>query len=422
MLIKADYNQQMCVSSWGTDYSAIKLFVLELGFMKKLLGIVVLCLLLLSTLFFSASADVMGKKNIPITLCDQIYKKLYFGNEDFSEKIDLYSKYVFETIKIDEKNNTFSALLDRHFSYFEPLALDLLKDFDEYDVIKNNLGKESGMFCKYDLNTSLKDGRFRNFQFYYNNIKSLESNSKNWIKIYTSGWVIYSYYDESYTFINNNFDFRKFPFDNQKLSIAQFTDIENFVEFFISKSHKNKILKMNNEKNFNIIVPGWEVQLLEVETIFSTELWKADDSDFVGFIETFINVKRNNFSYIVKYGFPTIFIVLISWGVFWISPQDIKTRAELSIISLLSLIAFNLVINEKLPDLNYLTLLDGLVLTSYLFAGAATILSIVGNVYTRKTKNNKFSIVLDKRARIWGPVSYIIINIVFAYIIINYPL
>ena len=155
--------------------------------MKKLLGIVVLGLLLLSTLFFSASADVMGKKNIPITLCDQIYKKLYFGNEDFSEKIDLYSKYVFETIKIDEKNNTFSALLDRHFSYFEPLALDLLKDFDEYDVIKNNLGKESGMFCKYDLNTSLKDGRFRNFQFYYNNIKSLESNSKNWIKIYTSG-------------------------------------------------------------------------------------------------------------------------------------------------------------------------------------------------------------------------------------------
>jgi hypothetical protein len=42
MLIKANYNQQMCVSSCGTDYSAIKLFVLGLAIMKKLLRIVVL--------------------------------------------------------------------------------------------------------------------------------------------------------------------------------------------------------------------------------------------------------------------------------------------------------------------------------------------------------------------------------------------
>ena len=41
MLIKANYNQQMCVSSCGTDYSAIRLFVLGLAIMKKLLGIVV---------------------------------------------------------------------------------------------------------------------------------------------------------------------------------------------------------------------------------------------------------------------------------------------------------------------------------------------------------------------------------------------
>jgi hypothetical protein len=46
MLIKANYNQQMCGTSCGTDYSAIKLFVLGLAIMKKLLGIVVLGLIL----------------------------------------------------------------------------------------------------------------------------------------------------------------------------------------------------------------------------------------------------------------------------------------------------------------------------------------------------------------------------------------
>ena len=42
MLIKANYNQQMCSTSCSTDYSAIKLFVLGSSIMKKLLGIFVL--------------------------------------------------------------------------------------------------------------------------------------------------------------------------------------------------------------------------------------------------------------------------------------------------------------------------------------------------------------------------------------------
>jgi len=35
MLIKANYNQQMWGTSWGTDYSAIKLFVLGLAINEK---------------------------------------------------------------------------------------------------------------------------------------------------------------------------------------------------------------------------------------------------------------------------------------------------------------------------------------------------------------------------------------------------
>ena len=42
MLIKANYNQQMCSTSCSTDYSSIKFFVLGLAIMKKLLGILVL--------------------------------------------------------------------------------------------------------------------------------------------------------------------------------------------------------------------------------------------------------------------------------------------------------------------------------------------------------------------------------------------
>ena len=77
--------------------------------------------------------------------------------------------------------------------------------------------------------------------------------------------------------------------------------------------------------------------------------------------------------------------------------------------------------SDKLPDLNYLTLLDSLVLTSYLFAGTATILSIIGNSYVRK-KNIKITMLIDQQARIWGPVVYILFNLVFGYAVSTHPI
>ena len=112
----------------------------------------------------------------------------------------------------------------------------------------------------------------------------------------------------------------------------------------------------------------WKIKEVNQYDYFTPEDWDDPEMEYSrGSSQVFIDIERNSFSYILKFAFPIVFIVLISWGVFWIDPRDIKTRAELSIISLLSLIAFNFVISDKLPDLNYLTLLDSLVLTSYLW-------------------------------------------------------
>ncbi len=385
--------------------------------MKKLLGILVLGLLFFSTLTF-ADEDTILRENIPIGVCDKIYATLDFDKKPYSKKIDLYTKFVISNLTVNEKNNTFNVLLDRHFSYKEPLVLDTLKNFDEYEIIKYNLEIENDIYCKYDLDTAIKDRKFRDLQFYYDDMNKVESNIKNWIKVYTSGWIVYSYYDETYTFTNDNFNFRKFPFDRQNLAIVQFSDVANFVNFSLSDSLKNKISKQNSNKNFEIVTSGWKIKSFDIKTIYSSSFWKDEDRDNYSSHQIFINIERNSFSYLIKYGFPTVFIVFIAWCVFWIDPRDIKTRAELSIICLLSLIAFNFVITDKLPDLNYLTLFDSLMLVSYLYAGAATVLSVLGNVYIR-SKRKKFSSLIDTKARKWGVPSFIIINLLFSLLILS---
>ena len=94
-----------------------------------------------------------------------------------------------------------------------------------------------------------------------------------------------------------------------------------------------------------------------------------------------------------------MFIVFIALSVFWIDIKNIRTRVELSIISLLSLIAFNFVMSDKLPDYNYLTVYDSLTLISYLFVGLSGLLTIYVNYSYVEKRDKKTSLIVDQRCR-----------------------
>ena len=61
---------------------------------------------------------------------------------------------------------------------------------------------------------------------------------------------------------------------------------------------------------------------------------------------------------------------------FWIHPKELESKLTITIICLLSLIAYNFVIDEDLPKLSYLTIIDYIILLSYLFATVPNFLSI----------------------------------------------
>ena len=57
---------------------------------------------------------------------------------------------------------------------------------------------------------------------------------------------------------------------------------------------------------------------------------------------------------------------------------------------MLSLIAYNFVIDNELPKLEYLTIMDWIILASYLFAAAPNMLAIFTFQLSEKTKFRKF--------------------------------
>ena len=105
---------------------------------------------------------------------------------------------------------------------------------------------------------------------------------------------------------------------------------------------------------------------------------------------------------------------MVCWSVVWVNPKELESRLTITIVCLLSLIAYNFVIDKDLPKLEYLTILDWIILISYVYATIPNFLSIFSFAYLKK--KNKTSQKIELISKKYGALSYIIIIflIVFA--------
>ena len=99
---------------------------------------------------------------------------------------------------------------------------------------------------------------------------------------------------------------------------------------------------------------------------------------------------------------------MVCWSVVWINPDELESKLTITIVCLLSLIAYNFVIDSEIPKLDYLTVLDWIILISYIYATIPNFLSIITYRFYR-SKKTKIISKIDNYSKIYGPTSYIFI-------------
>ena len=105
---------------------------------------------------------------------------------------------------------------------------------------------------------------------------------------------------------------------------------------------------------------------------------------------------------------------MVCWSVFWIHPRELESKLTITIVCLLSLIAYNFVIDEDLPKLSYLTIIDYVILLAYIFATIPSFLSIYSfQNWSAKKTNWKY---LDKKSRIFGPLTFVTLVLFIIFI------
>ena len=351
-----------------------------------------------------------------------IYNTLETFNEHMS---DIY----INSINVNEKEGNFDASIETDFyqklddrytltnKIWESLVYD--KKFDDDNKLEDFWWES----CTYDdekwqvLNTAdptygvyfdnlIKEERQMRFSEFYIqplwDLKLKENPKDEFDTFLVNDGAQLSYKSKSVYKIKNAFNLKNFPFDKQSLRIFLRQDQNTIDEdrFLVSSWTMRKAEEFKDQNS----IQGWNIT--DVQMNYKVYDHTLKDGFYDGF-ELVFNIERKSRYYVYKIILPIILILIVCWSAVWIKPYEIESRLTITIVCLLSLIAYNFVIDADLPKLEYLTVMDYIILTSYVYSTIPTFLSILSH-NSIGTKNKKI-IRIELLSKTYGLLSYIVL-------------
>lgn len=115
--------------------------------------------------------------------------------------------------------------------------------------------------------------------------------------------------------------------------------------------------------------------------------------------------ERLSHHFVIKVIIPLILIVMMSWAVFWIEPLDASTQMSVAVTAMLTLIAYQFVIDSDVPDLPYLTRLDAFILMSSVLVFLSLIEVLITTKFANRDRTD-LARAIDRRCRWIFPVLF----------------
>ena len=191
-----------------------------------------------------------------------------------------------------------------------------------------------------------------------------------------------------------DFNFRLFPFDTQQFFI-------HIDALFPEEMYVFRELEGFSGLGEQLGVEEWLVTDFDTSVSSQTASTQLASSRFTfGF-----QARRHLQFYVFRFLLPLLIIIVVSWVTFFL--KDYGKRVDVAGANMLLFIAFNFTISDDLPRLGYLTLMDTILVTTFL----VTALVIVFNVYLKRLEvdgKGASAQRIDKYGIWFYPLAYLI--------------
>mgnify|MGYP001821578084 CR=1 FL=1 len=72
-----------------------------------------------------------------------------------------------------------------------------------------------------------------------------------------------------------------------------------------------------------------------------------------------------------------VVLVALTWCVFWMDAETLSNRVSITFIGILSVVTYYFVVFESLPEIDYLTFMDGFILATFLILAAGVVVAVL---------------------------------------------
>ncbi len=197
------------------------------------------------------------------------------------------------------------------------------------------------------------------------------------IKIFPNGIV---QYQETFSCVAETpLSLHLFPFDTQVLDIYVYPYPYSRQEVLLIPDSG-----LQWDWNINLGIDEWRRKkvvvsesALEIETHDGS---RADASQ----LKVSVIVERKPLHTLLSAIFPMVVLVCLTWVVFWMDKSNVTERINISFIGILSVVAYYLVIQDDIPEINYLTLIDVFFILTFFILAASVMESIVVEKYNQR--------------------------------------
>jgi len=203
--------------------------------------------------------------------------------------------------------------------------------------------------------------------------------------------------------VSARYDLRRFPFDRQSLDIA--------MESFSFNRDVVELRPVADRVGFDrdIFLQEWRV--LSVDSRAMERLEVRDRVPFSRAVFS-VSIQRESGYYLWKLSVPLILIVMLSWTVFWMKDESLGGRIRITLTAFLTIVAYQFAISGDLPKVGYLTLMDKMMVASFVLIALSALENMVAVLVSER--NPEVGHQIDLHSRWLFPILYVTVVVAVA--------
>lgn len=225
------------------------------------------------------------------------------------------------------------------------------------------------------------------------------------LRVQRDGQVLYA--ERAEATLSTRFHLRRFPFDWQTLQIIvhPFVGQAHMVSFKAGQEHA----WISGEQAAYSSLAQWELAGIRSghDHVPVSKFGTIPEASFE------IVVRRKYAFYLWKIFLPLLLMVMLSWTVYWIDTHDLSSQVQISITTILTVIAFAFSISLSLPKVPYLTFIDAFFLDCLVFVFFTAIEMTTVHVSGR-TRRAAIGHKLQRISRVAVPIAFVASNVIIA--------